>query len=398
MFNLFFEDNFHDYVNNIYSEIEEFYSKNLNQNFFNRNKDDICMEVFNKYSISFLKVDKKIKLISHDRFYVDTSIFGKKIKKPIYTFGVMFSGDKKLFRIKPSRYNTHVFEAYFSHDSNNELLCFDIEYHNNSSLKEVFNRNKDYLFFMVDNVNRDIERYNLDIKQKIFRLYDYYKSNFHKENDLFNELGVEREDNDKSHFKELFIPFKNKIKYSNDDLNDYNDEEKIILGNNNYKRILDEIYSYGSEFEKFPNVFCNHNEEDLRSMLVSYLNGLCEDNITAETFNKKGKTDILISHNSDILFIAECKIWSGQKNYLKAIDQLLDYLRWEDTKSALIIFVKGKNFGNVLNKIDGATREHANYVSSKNKTQKNFFNFIVSAKDNPDIHVNMAVLLFHISP
>ena len=396
MFNLFFEDDFYGYVNRIYDKIEEFFSKNQNQNFFNRNKDDVCRELFNNYSISFLEVDDKIELISKDKFYFTTDFLGREIKRPIYTFGVKFSGDKNLFRIKPSKYNHHVFEAYFSTFMNNELLCFDIEYRGDSSLKEVFNRNKDYLFFMVDNINNDIEKYNFEIKQKIFSLYDYYESNFNNENDLLADLGVERQENNKSNFKELFIPFKDKIKYS-DDFNNY-DSANVILGNTNYERILDEIYLFGSEFEKFPEVYFNHDEEELRSILVSHLNGLCEDSVTAETFNKKGKTDILISDNSNILFVAECKIWYGPNKYLEAIDQLLGYLRWKDTKSALIIFVKRKNFLDILNKIEEVTRGHPNYVSSKNRPYKNFFNFVISAEDNTDMHIDLAVLVFYISP
>ncbi len=48
------------------------------------------MELFKKYSISFLEVDENIKCISKDNFYYDTDLFGEKIKKPIYTFGVNF--------------------------------------------------------------------------------------------------------------------------------------------------------------------------------------------------------------------------------------------------------------------------------------------------------------------
>lgn len=395
MFYLFFEDDFYSYVNNRYAEIEEFFSKNQNQNFFNRNKDVVCMELFKKFSISFLEVDDKINLISKDKFYSTTDFLGREIKKPIYTFGVMFYGDKKLFRIKPSRFSLHVFEVYFSNYLNKELLCFDIEYHNDASLKDVFNRNKDYLFFMVDNVNKDIEKHNLEIKQKIFRLYDYYESNFNNENDLLNNLGVERIEHDNSNFKEIVIPFKDKIKYS-DDLNEYNVEEKVILGNANYERILNEIYAFCSEFEKFPKVYCNHNEEELRSILVSHLNGLCVDSVTAETFNKKGKTDILISHNSNILFIAECKIWYGAKKYLESITQLLGYLRWKDTKSALIIFVKGKNFLDILNKIEKVTMNHPNYICSKNRPHRNFFNFIMAAENNNEVHIELGVLLFYL--
>lgn len=90
MFSLFFEDDFYSYVNRIYDEIRDYLLKNQNEEFFNRNKEDTCMELFKKYSISFLEVDENIKCISEDNFYYDTDLFGEKIKKPIYTFGVNF--------------------------------------------------------------------------------------------------------------------------------------------------------------------------------------------------------------------------------------------------------------------------------------------------------------------
>ena len=192
MFSLFFEDDFYSYVNRIYDEIRDYLLKNQNEEFFNRNKEDTCMELFKKYSISFLEVYENIKCISKDNFYYDTDLFGEKIKKPIYTFGVNFSGDENLFRIKTSGPEVHVFKAYFSNNSDEDLLCFDIEFHDKSSLKDVFNRNKNYLFSKVDYINKDVERYNSEIKQEIFRLYDYYESNFHEETELLEELGVER--------------------------------------------------------------------------------------------------------------------------------------------------------------------------------------------------------------
>lgn len=192
MFSLFFEDDFYSYVNRIYDEIGDYLLKNQNEEFFNRNKEDTCMELFKKYSISFLEVDENIKCISKDNFYYDTDLFGEKIKKPIYTFGVNFSGDENLFRIKTSGPEVHVFKAYFSNNSDEDLLCFDIEFHDKPSLKDEFNRKKNYLFSKVDYINKDVERYNSEIKQEIFRLYDYYESNFHEETELLEELGVER--------------------------------------------------------------------------------------------------------------------------------------------------------------------------------------------------------------
>ena len=48
MFSLFFEDDFYSYVNRIYDEIRDYLLKNQNEEFFNRNKEDTCMELFKK--------------------------------------------------------------------------------------------------------------------------------------------------------------------------------------------------------------------------------------------------------------------------------------------------------------------------------------------------------------
>src|SRR4029077_4013519 len=65
-------------------------------------------------------------------------------------------------------------------------------------------------------------------------------------------------------------------------------------------------------------------------------------------FNAAGKTDILIREQDRNIFIAECKFWRGPKSITDAIEQLLSYLTWRDTKAALIVFNRNRDFSNVL--------------------------------------------------
>jgi len=85
------------------------------------------------------------------------------------------------------------------------------------------------------------------------------------------------------------------------------------------------------------------------------LNGHYQGQATGETFNSNGKTDILIRYENKNIFIAECKFWRGESLYLKTIDQLLGYVTYRDTKTALLIFIKNKNFTDILNKIKETT-------------------------------------------
>lgn len=59
---------------------------------------------------------------------------------------------------------------------------------------------------------------------------------------------------------------------------------------------------------------------------------------TGETFNRAGKTDILLREGDRNVFIAECKFWKGPKAFGEAIDQRLGYTMWRDSKTAILVF------------------------------------------------------------
>lgn len=85
-------------------------------------------------------------------------------------------------------------------------------------------------------------------------------------------------------------------------------------------------------------------EEDLRNTLLAMLNATYKGNATGETFRRKGKTDICIEMENRAAFVAECKIWKGAKALTNAVRQLNGYLTWRDCKTALIVFVRQKDY------------------------------------------------------
>lgn len=110
-----------------------------------------------------------------------------------------------------------------------------------------------------------------------------------------------------------------------------------------YEAIIKEINIFGKSLEKFRTLYYKFDEEGFRDYFLPHLNSILRNqSATGETFNKSGKTDILIQDNEgNNIFIAECKIWHGEKALLVAIDQLLNlYVTWRDEFTALIIFNK----------------------------------------------------------
>jgi hypothetical protein len=125
-----------------------------------------------------------------------------------------------------------------------------------------------------------------------------------------------------------------------------------------YENILGIIRNMVQVMERSPKAFENMGEEDLRTHFLVQLNSQYEGGATGETFNFQGKTDILIRADGRNVFIAECKFWGGEKQFQDTIDQLLSYLSWRDTKTALIIFNRNANFSDVLKKITEIAPKH----------------------------------------
>jgi len=113
--------------------------------------------------------------------------------------------------------------------------------------------------------------------------------------------------------------------------------------------------------ERSPASFASLDEEAIRTHFLLQLNGHYEGGATGETFNASGKTDILIRVENRNIFIAECKFWRGPKAFSEAVDQLLGYLSWRDSKCALLIFNKTRDSTAVrqkMHEIMGSRSEH----------------------------------------
>lgn len=156
------------------------------------------------------------------------------------------------------------------------------------------------------------------------------------------------------------------------------------------------INDYGKVFEQYPSTYKDKREEELRDHFLLNLQPRYEGAATGETFNKAGKTDILITHQRTPVFIAECKFWVGSKGYLAALDQLLSYLTWRNSKAAVVLFVRNKDFSSVLDEVKVATPTHSNFIRLVDQHDEAWINYIFHVNDNPTREVKLAVLLFHI--
>lgn len=116
-----------------------------------------------------------------------------------------------------------------------------------------------------------------------------------------------------------------------------------------FEHILRFIRHQGRTFERTPSTYAVHGEEDLRNIVLAQLNGHFQGDAVGEAFRGKGKTDICIEQDDRAAFVGECKLWTGPAGLTSALDQLLGYLTWRDSKAAIIMFnTKNKDFSKLL--------------------------------------------------
>jgi hypothetical protein len=173
-------------------------------------------------------------------------------------------------------------------------------------------------------------------------------------------------------------------------------ELEHILLKADYDNILKILENMALVMERCPSAFSSLKEEDLRMHFLVQLNGLFAGNATGETFNYSGKTDILIRVGGRNIFIGECKFWAGPRKFAETIDQLLGYSSWRDTKTALLIFNKKKNFTRVLKEISSTIKRHPNLKRILGRRSETSFQYVFRHKNDNNRELLMTVLAFDV--
>jgi len=183
-------------------------------------------------------------------------------------------------------------------------------------------------------------------------------------------------------------------------LDPYFEKEKFSsISDIAYSQIINEINIFGLNLEKYKPLYSKFDEEGFRDFFLPHLNSISQSHsTTGETFNKIGKTDILVQDQEGVnVFIAECKIWHGEKELLKAIDQLLTrYVTWRDEKTALIIFNKDhRNLSQLLTTAKDALTKHPNFDSHVKETKSTSFSYIFKNAEDIDKKVYLELMVFN---
>jgi hypothetical protein len=171
-------------------------------------------------------------------------------------------------------------------------------------------------------------------------------------------------------------------------------EQEFTLADADYQEILRICASMSLVMERSPTVFEKAEEEHIRVHYLVQLNGQYQGATTGETFNCKGKTDILIRHKDQNIFVAECKFWEGYNALIATTSQVLGYTTWRDTKTALIIFSRRMNFTNVISEAQRATKDHPQYKSGPAKEDESRFRYSFKHPSDEQREIIITLMMF----
>ena len=373
----------------------------------NVNLDDYVAHLVQKYQLATpefrfedVYADSAERDIPGSRFPFEFFITDRNqtIKKEVIIYHVPYSGDIDLLQLRPNPMTLMSYDANF--DQRQQCLLIEVVnfYNDPVRIKERYDEAIRDISSNYGNIRANCENFNAGLPSYIKYSVDGRKQQLLQKSNLLASLGVpiKKKDNVSETFSVPNPKLKEKI-IVKPIVYEKNFKPEPALDDDNYRKILKIINDVGKNFERLPSTYTGKSEEDIRDHILLVLDPNFElGSAGGETFNKVGKTDISLRYDSSVVFVAECKYWKGEKVFLQAIDQLLSYLTWRNSKVAVINFVQNKEFSDVLNTVSTAVTTHPNFIKVLASNDETWFNYKFHLNDDRNRELDLAVISFHL--
>ncbi len=341
--------------------------------------------------------------VSHDnfrRFIRDPSrpvmVAGESI-----TIHVPFTGDPDLFRYKPSTHSLdgprgRVHKGGAQGGTVSMSLSLPCDALGDDQFDQWIKAQLDSLKRYETWVGDDAKRFNIELRQCARQAVEDRRRRLEKQGELLRKISIPIRPRDDAPSptpiampKKVVKPLPRARPV----------EQEYGISNDDYEYILKIIRQESRSFESMPATFAGLGEEALRDVVLAHLNGHFKGAASGERFRKHGKTDICIEHENRAAFVAECKLWKGQKALHEAVGQLLGYLTWRDTRAALILWNKTvKDFAKLQADLASHLESHPKFVRRMESGHAGEWRVVMRSDTDEGREVVIHVFLVDLSP
>ncbi len=338
--------------------------------------------------------DARIDVTNHfDRFVSDRTdpfyVTGTRI-----TFFVPYTGDRELFSCRPSR--STLSPPRGAVGDGELVLVYERTREGAATIRSEFDRDLANVRRYVDFVASDVAAFNSSLRETANRRLEERREKLLEDRGLVESLGFPLKS--RSAVPDTYVAprVRRRIAPGLPPASRGAYKPEPALAADDYDHILSVIFNMVTVMERSPQAFRGMAEEDLRQHFLVQLNGHYEGQATGETFNFEGKTDLLVRAEGKNIFIAECKFWSGPAGLIEALDQLLGYAAWRDTKTALLLFNRDRNMSTVLNAIPETIKAHPRFKADRAYESETGFRYVFGHRDDLNRDLTLTVLVFDV--
>jgi len=379
--------------------------------FCNSTDDQILEHVYNSLEVLPIELDEGSQKMSYKEIKIDVSKDPRRdvrdrsqkllIRGLRVTVSTPFTGDSSLFYYRPTRFCRDPLRANIQQRAPEDVGTIEVivehpqEPNGNPNVyRDEANGILSQIKAYLSDVHSQVHSHNHGLKETIRRSVACRRQRLDRFAEIVKTMNIPLKRNSnapeitKLRIKRRIIrPLANKPQT----------REEYGIADEVYEHILQVIRHEGRSFESIPKTLSVHGEEELRDFIVAHLNTHYEGDATGETFRVHGKTDIRIEFENRAAFVGECKVWSGPKALSKAVDQLLSYVTWRDSKGAIIILNKDMSgFTAIQEKVLPALKKHSKYVIEESTEHASEWRVRFLSADDDDHEVTIHVFLFNL--
>ena len=386
------------YSDERFESIKQELSREAKEHILNINETDYKNYLYAKYTLTLLQLDEDTAVIHPPRQQKhEVREQDGPERRPYFwecTIACHVEGSTDLWGIIPTVFSLGG-RPNFSVSGNTLTFLFRIQSQN----AEEFNREKDRSLQSLRNhiaaINNNATTFNAELFSRIYGLFTTLKNEYLQENSFFASINVTQNPDAPRTYSVPMIEKRAPIQKPTATSKSYTPEPTV--DSKAYSDIIDCLTRVGLSIERKPSLYVDKDEEALRDLFLVQLElAFVGGTTTGETFNRSGKTDILLKNTDNTnLFVGECKVWKGPKYYLEAISQLLEYLTWDDSKTALLVFVKSVSLSTVIQSVMQTTLTHPSAVRFVGVRSDRFLQFTFRLPQDDQKHVAIEVMIFH---